>query len=57
MTAEFIAENVKGIMTANKREAFPIIIREFEDSGYSLKEFRIPINHAVLWVLIWQKFH
>ena len=33
----FIAENVKGIMTANKREAFPLIIKEFEDSGYVVK--------------------
>ena len=33
----FIAENVKGIMTANKHEAFPLIIREFEDSGYDVK--------------------
>ena len=33
----FIAENVKGIMTANKKEAFPLIIKEFEDSGYDVK--------------------
>ena len=32
----FIAENVKGIMTANKHEAFPLIIKEFEDSGYDV---------------------
>lgn len=33
----FIAENVKGIMTANKREAFPLILKEFEESGYDVK--------------------
>lgn len=33
----FIAENVKGILTANKKEAFPLIIKEFEDSGYDVK--------------------
>lgn len=33
----FIAENVKGIMTANKHEAFPLIIQEFENSGYDVK--------------------
>ena len=33
----FIAENVKGILTANKHEAFPLIIKEFEDSGYDVK--------------------
>lgn len=33
----FIAENVKGILTANKKSAFPLIIKEFEDSGYDVK--------------------
>lgn len=33
----FIAENVKGIMTANKHEAFPLILKEFEESGYDVK--------------------
>ena len=32
----FIAENVKGIMSANKKEAFPLIIEEFENSGYTV---------------------
>lgn len=32
----FIAENVKGILSANKGEAFPLIIKEFEDSGYNV---------------------
>lgn len=33
----FIAENVKGLLTANKKSAFPLIIKEFEDSGYHVK--------------------
>src|SRR5690625_127991 len=33
----FIAENVKGILSANKGEAFPLIIKEFEESGYEVK--------------------
>nr|WP_296267755.1 DNA (cytosine-5-)-methyltransferase [uncultured Merdimonas sp.] len=33
----FIAENVKGILTANKKNAFPLIIKEFEDSGYDVE--------------------
>lgn len=33
----FIAENVKGILTANKKSAFPLIVKEFEDSGYDVK--------------------
>lgn len=32
----FIAENVKGILTANKKSAFPLIIKEFEESGYDV---------------------
>lgn len=32
----FIAENVKGIISANKKEAFPLILKEFEDSGYNV---------------------
>lgn len=33
----FIAENVKGILTANKKAAFPLILQEFENSGYDVK--------------------
>ena len=33
----FIAENVKGILTANKKSAFPLIIKEFEESGYDVQ--------------------
>ena len=33
----FIAENVKGILTANKKAAFPLIVQEFENSGYDVK--------------------
>lgn len=32
----FMAENVKGILTANKKSAFPLIIKEFEESGYDV---------------------
>jgi len=30
----FIAENVKGLLSANNKEAFPLIIKEFEKCGY-----------------------
>lgn len=33
----FIAENVKGILSANKKQAFPIIVKEFEAAGYYVK--------------------
>lgn len=32
----FIAENVKGLLSANKGEAFPLIISEFEKAGYTI---------------------
>ena len=33
----FIAENVKGLLSANKKKAFPMIINEFEKAGYYIK--------------------
>ena len=33
----FIAENVKGLLSANKGKAFSLIIKEFEESGYYVK--------------------
>ena len=33
----FLAENVKGILSANKGEAIKIITKKFEDTGYKLK--------------------
>lgn len=32
--ATFVAENVKGILSANNGEAFPLILQEFENCGY-----------------------
>lgn len=32
----FVAENVKGIMSANNGKAFPMIIKEFTDAGYKV---------------------
>lgn len=44
-----IAENVKGLLSANKGKAFPMIIQEFERAGYHIKfklfnasEFGVP---------------
>ncbi len=33
----FIAENVKGLLTANQRNAFPLILEEFKNSGYDVR--------------------
>ncbi|HYE69084.1 MAG TPA: DNA (cytosine-5-)-methyltransferase, partial [Anaerovoracaceae bacterium] len=32
----FIAENVKGLLSANNKNAFPLILQEFENSGYTV---------------------
>jgi len=37
----FLAENVKGILSANKGEAVKIIKKRFEDTGYKLKTFLV----------------
>lgn len=41
----FIAENVKGIMSANKGEALPLIIQEFELAGYYVKFQLLNASH------------
>lgn len=33
----FIAENVKGLLTANQKQAFPLILEEFTASGYDVR--------------------
>ncbi len=33
----FIAENVKGILSANNKKAFPLIINEFKNAGYTVE--------------------
>lgn len=33
----FVAENVKGLLTANKKSAFPLILEEFQKSGYDVQ--------------------
>ncbi len=41
----FIAENVKGLLSANKREAFPLILREFEEAGYTIQWALLNASH------------
>lgn len=43
--AAFVAENVKGILSANKGEAFPLILQEFEKAGYRVKHVVLNAAH------------
>lgn len=54
----FIAENVKGILSANKKKAFPMIIKEFEKAGYHVKyqlfnasEYGIPQKRERVFII------
>lgn len=44
----FIAENVKGLLSANKGKAFPMIISQFESAGYQI-QFKLfnTLNYGV----------
>jgi DNA (cytosine-5)-methyltransferase 1 len=41
----FIAENVKGLLSANKGEAFPLILEEFQKAGYHTKYSVLNASH------------
>jgi len=43
--AVFVAENVKGLLSANKGEAFPLVIQEFENAGYHVKYKVLNASH------------
>jgi len=54
----FIAENVKGIRSANNGQAFPLILSEFKKNGYILKhtvlnasDFGIPQNRQRVFII------
>lgn len=41
----FIAENVKGILSANKKQAFPLILGEFKKAGYYVTYSLLNASH------------
>jgi len=54
----FIGENVKGLLSANKGQAFPMIIKEFEKAGYKIhhtllnaSEYGIPQKRERVFII------
>ena len=43
--AVFVGENVKGLLSANKGETFPLIVKEFEKAGYFVKYKVLNASH------------
>jgi DNA (cytosine-5)-methyltransferase 1 len=54
----FVAENVKGILSANQRKAFPLILKSFEEAGYFVNwqilnaaDFFVPQNRYRVFIV------
>lgn len=41
----FVAENVKGLLSANRGLAFPLVVEEFEKAGYTVKYQLLNASH------------
>jgi DNA (cytosine-5)-methyltransferase 1 len=59
----FIAENVKGLLSANKGKAFPMIVEEFEKAGYYIKyklfnasEYGVPQKRQRIFIVGFRQY-
>ena len=59
----FIAENVKGLLSANNGQTFPLIVKEFEKAGYHIKykllnsgDYGIPHKRERIFIIGFREF-